>query len=61
MKRKILAQFSIVVFVFGLTGCENEGSAEKAGKKVDEIYKEAEKQVDKAMDAVKENIDEAKE
>ena len=37
-------------FIFVITGCENEGSAEKAGKKVDQT-----------LDSIKKKIDDAKE
>ena len=41
--------FSLVIFALSTVACEKEGSAEKVGKKID-----------KAVETVKEKIDDAK-
>ena len=48
--KKIIIIVAMASFIFVITGCEKEGSAEKAGKKVDQT-----------LDSIKKKIDEAKE
>ena len=48
--KKMVLPITIILLTFALIGCENEGSAEKAGKKVDQT-----------IDSIKKKIDEAKE
>ncbi len=61
MRRKILALLVSAIFVVAITGCENEGSAEKAGKEIDKTYKKAEAEVGKTMDNLKKKMEEIKE
>jgi hypothetical protein len=51
MKWKTMAilLFSLAIFALSTVGCEKEGGAEKAGKKID-----------KAVETVKDKIDEAR-
>jgi hyperosmotically inducible protein len=46
-----------IVFVFGLAGCQQEGTAEKAGQKIDQAAESAGKKVEKAGEAVVEKVE----
>lgn len=46
--------------VIGLAGCQEEGPAEKAGKKIDRVAEKAELQVDQATEKANEKIEAAK-
>ena len=46
-----------LVFVFGLAGCQQEGTAEKAGQKIDQSAESAGKKVEKAGEAVVEKVE----
>ena len=46
-----------LLFVFGLAGCNQEGTAEKAGKKIDQAAESAGKKVEKAGEAVVEKVE----
>lgn len=46
-----------LVFVFGLAGCQQEGTAEKAGQKIDPAAESAGKKVEKAGEAVVEKVE----
>ena len=46
-----------LLFVFGLAGCNQEGTAEKAGKKIDQAAENAGKKVEKAGEAVVEKVE----
>jgi hypothetical protein len=48
--KKIIIIVAMASLIFVITGCEKEGSGEKAGKKVDQT-----------LDSIKKKIDEAKE
>lgn len=48
--KKIIVVVAIVSLMFVTIGCENEGSAEKAGKKVDQTIDSIKKKVDDAKD-----------
>lgn len=55
----------IVLFAIGITGCEQEGPMEKAGKEIDQAAKdvgkateEAMKDADKALDDAKQKVEE---
>jgi len=50
LMKKIIMIVAMASLMFAITGCENEGSAEKAGKKVDQT-----------LDSLKKKIDDAKE
>lgn len=54
MKRGIFLLFLSVLLSFLLAGCENEGSAEKAGKEIDKASKTVEKKAEEVMDKAKE-------
>lgn len=54
-----LALFLALSFT-GLTGCEQEGTMEKAGKAIDEAAEDAGKAADKAMKDAGKAIDDAK-
>ena len=47
--------------VIGLAGCQEEGPAEKAGKKIDRAAEKAERQIDQAAEKANKKIDNAKE
>ena len=65
MKTIILADSVLVIAclsaVLGLAGCQQEGSAEKAGKKVDRAVENVEKKYDLATTNVDKKIEAAKE
>ena len=61
MKRGIFVLFLSVFLSFLLTGCENEGSAEKAGKEIDKASQKVEKKAEEMIDKVKEKVEEVKE
>lgn len=48
--KKLMVIMAITALLFVATGCEKEGSAEKAGKKIDQT-----------LNSIKDKIDEAKE
>jgi hyperosmotically inducible protein len=48
-----------LVLVFGLAGCQQEGTAEKAGQKIDQATESASKKVEKAGEAVVEKVEKA--
>lgn len=48
--KKIIIVIAMTSLIFVITGCENEGSAEKIGKKVDQT-----------LDSIKKKIDDTKE
>ena len=49
----------IMAFVFGFAGCQQEGTAEKAGKKIDQATEKAGKNIDQAKEKVGNKIEEA--
>ncbi|MDO9048132.1 MAG: BON domain-containing protein [Methylobacter sp.] len=64
-RQKILAHKVLVITclaaVFGLTGCEQEGTAEKAGAKIDRAAENAEQKIDQVKDQAEKEIEAAKE
>ena len=48
-----------IAFVFGLAGCQQEGTAEKAGQNIDKAAESAGKKVDKVSEAVVEKVEKA--
>ena len=54
MKRIIFMTLLTAVFTAGLMGCEKEGPAETAGKKLDETVEKAGEKIEQAADEVKE-------
>jgi hyperosmotically inducible protein len=48
-----------LAFVLGLTGCQQEGTAEKAGQKIDQAAESAGKKIEKAGEAVVEKAEKA--
>lgn len=64
-KQNILAERVLVIAclsaVLGLAGCQPEGSAEKAGKKIDRAAESAEQKIDKATETAEKKIEAAKE
>ena len=48
LRIKMFILFAIAFIAFGITGCKEKGTAEKAGK-----------EVDKAIDSAKEKLEEA--
>jgi hyperosmotically inducible periplasmic protein len=51
----------LLVAVFGLSACKQEGPAERAGKKVDQTVEQTGEKIDEARDAAGKKIEEAKE
>lgn len=63
-RQKILARVFVITClsaVFGLTGCEQQGSAEKAGEKIDRAAENAEQKIDQVADEAGKKIEAAKE
>jgi predicted small secreted protein len=57
MKRIIFMTLLTAVFTAGLMGCEKEGPAETAGKKLDETVEKAGEKIEQAADEVKEKTE----
>ncbi|MGZ4955276.1 MAG: BON domain-containing protein [Methylobacter sp.] len=64
-KQNILANKVLVMIcltaVFGLAGCQKEGSAEKAGKQIDRAAENAEQKIEQTTQQAEEKIEAAKE
>ncbi len=64
-KQNILIDRVLVVtclsVVLGLAGCQQEGSAEKAGKKIDSAAEKAEQKIEQTTEQAKKEIEGAKE
>ena len=50
VRRTIVVCFVIAFFAVGLTACEKEGPAEKAGKKIDQAFDAAKEKVHEATE-----------
>jgi hyperosmotically inducible periplasmic protein len=50
----------LLSFVFGLAGCQQKGTAEKAGQKIDQATESAEKKIEKAGKAVADKVEKAR-
>ena len=48
----------LLAFVIGLAGCQQEGTAEKAGKKIDKAAEKAGDKIDKAAEKAGKTIEE---
>ena len=48
----------LLAFVLGLAGCQQEGTAEKAGKKIDKAAEKAGDKIDKAAEKAGKEIEE---
>ena len=48
----------LLAFVLGLAGCQQEGTAEKAGKKIDKAAEKAGDKIDKAAEKTGKAIEE---
>jgi hyperosmotically inducible protein len=58
MKEGIIEAMLAGLMFAGLTACEKEGPAEKAGKAIDEAASDVAKEANDAMDAVEKKMDE---
>jgi hyperosmotically inducible protein len=58
--RNVLA-LACLSAMLGLAGCEEKGTAEKAGQQVDRAVENAERKIDQAKDQAEQEIDAAKE
>lgn len=54
--RGVLSIILAVLLVIGLSACEKEGSAEKAGKAIDEAASDAAEQAKEATEAIQEKM-----
>jgi len=63
-KQNILAKRILVItglsVVLGLTGCQQEGPAEKAGQKLDRSIENAEKKIEQTTEKAERKLDDAK-
>lgn len=55
--KKLIYLFCLLAFFAAVTGCEKEGPAEKAGKKVDEQLEEAGDTIEDLGDKVEDSLD----
>lgn len=58
--RNIFACFLLIMFIAGISGCEQEGSMEKTGKAIDEAVEDAGKAVEEAKKDLEETMEEQK-
>ncbi len=58
--RKIAISVSCLFFVFGIAGCQNEGSAEKAGQKLDRSIENAEQKLEQMTEETGKKVSEAR-
>ena len=56
----IFVCFLLMMFIAGITGCEQEGAMEKTGKAIDEAVEDTGKAVDDAKKNVEESIEKQK-
>jgi len=61
MKQTRLRLFIVIImaFVFGFAGCQQEGTVEKAGKKIDQATEKAGKNIEQTTEKVGKKIEEA--
>jgi hyperosmotically inducible protein len=48
-----------MAFVFGFAGCQQEGTSEKAGKKIDQTTEKAGKKIEEAREAINAKVEKA--
>ncbi len=48
LRIKMFVLCAIAIFAFGITGCKKEGTAEKAGKEVDQALESAKEKLEEA-------------
>jgi len=58
---KVLSVLVILMLVFTVVACEQEGPAEQAGEEIDEAVEEAGDQMEEAGDAIEDKADEMEE
>jgi outer membrane murein-binding lipoprotein Lpp len=56
----VAAAVAAVVLIAGISGCQKEGPAERAGKQVDKAVDKAANQMEKAGDKIKDAAQDAK-
>lgn len=56
--RKLMMMAGLSLTLFAFSGCESEGPAEKAGKKIDKAAEKTAEQAREAAEAVKEKAEE---
>ncbi|WP_041277656.1 hypothetical protein [Desulfotalea psychrophila] len=63
MKIKTILLIALLALAFSITACDQEGGAEKVGKKIDKAFnaEQAGKKIDTIFSSVKEKIHEATE
>lgn len=59
-KKALLLTITGLAIVMGLAGCQQEGPAETAGKKLDRSIENAEKKIEKTTEQAEKKIDDAK-
>jgi predicted small secreted protein len=58
MAKNILIASLLAMFAIGVIGCEQEGPAEKAGKKIDNAVEEAGEKIEEAGEKIEESAKE---
>jgi hypothetical protein len=53
--KSVIAVLAMTVLLMGLSGCKQEGPAERAGKKIDEAVEKGGQQVEKAGKKIQED------
>lgn len=59
MVRNVLCILSLLLFLFVGAGCQNEGPAEKAGKKIDNVIEEVKDKAEDVGDKAEDVVDKA--
>ena len=59
--RKIISTSIFILLVFAPVACEQEGPAERAGKKIDEALEDTAEKIEETGETIKEKAKEAKE
>ena len=57
MWKKAMMILAVSVFVMGISGCKEKGTAEKAGEKIDETMEKAADKMEEAGEAAKDMVD----
>jgi len=58
MKNKPVLVVASLIFAIGLSACDNSGTGEKAGKKMDEVATDTGKKIDDAVDKIDQKMTE---
>lgn len=54
---KVLVGAAVIAFLVAVTGCEEEGPAEEAGKQIDETAEEIDEELEEAGEDIEEAVE----